>query len=238
MEKIKHNRFSKVLVLLMAVMMVLTMMPNGMWGGAETAWADTAPTVIDNATAFANMNPNGNYVLGRDIKISQPYSKEFSGKFDGDGHTVTLDGTTNGVFVSTAASAVIQKLAVEGTVSGGKNIAGIVGTNAGTIINCKNAANVTSNERWVGGIAGKTTGSISDCYSVGMIITTYVGNRGSVGGIAGESSNTIENCYNAGKLDVCLLYTSAAPFTSEGYPDVRKYAVSFYKKDCTLRKAN
>ena len=39
MEKIKHNRFSKVLVLLMAVMMVLTMMPNGMWGGAETAWA-------------------------------------------------------------------------------------------------------------------------------------------------------------------------------------------------------
>ena len=29
----------------------------------------------------------------------------------------------------------------------------------------------------------------------------------------------------------------AAPFTSEGYPDVRKYAVSFYKKDCTLRKA-
>ena len=30
----------------------------------------------------------------------------------------------------------------------------------------------------------------------------------------------------------------AAPFTSEGYPEVRKYAVSFYKKDCTLRKAN
>ena len=30
----------------------------------------------------------------------------------------------------------------------------------------------------------------------------------------------------------------AAPFTSEGYPDVRKYAVSFYKKDCMLRKAN
>ena len=30
----------------------------------------------------------------------------------------------------------------------------------------------------------------------------------------------------------------AAPFTNEGYPEVRKYAVSFYKKDCTLRKAN
>ena len=30
----------------------------------------------------------------------------------------------------------------------------------------------------------------------------------------------------------------AAPFTSEGYPEVRKYAVSFYKKDCTVQKAN
>ena len=37
MEKIKHNRFSKVLVLLMAVMMVLTMMPNGMGGGYHTS---------------------------------------------------------------------------------------------------------------------------------------------------------------------------------------------------------
>ena len=39
MEKIQHNRFSKVLVLFMAVIMVLTMMPNGMGGAAETAWA-------------------------------------------------------------------------------------------------------------------------------------------------------------------------------------------------------
>ena len=41
MEKIKHNRFSKVLVLLMAVMMVLTMMPNGMGGGTTLACAET-----------------------------------------------------------------------------------------------------------------------------------------------------------------------------------------------------
>ena len=29
----------------------------------------------------------------------------------------------------------------------------------------------------------------------------------------------------------------AEPFTNEGYPSVRKYAVSFYKKDCMVRKA-
>ena len=47
MEKIQHNRFSKVLVLLMAVIMVLTMMPNGMGGGTTLAWAaeETAQSV-------------------------------------------------------------------------------------------------------------------------------------------------------------------------------------------------
>ena len=28
----------------------------------------------------------------------------------------------------------------------------------------------------------------------------------------------------------------AEPFTKEGYPNVRKYAVSFYKKDCMVQK--
>ena len=208
MKLANRSYFKKALVVFMAIVMVFTYMPSSM--GVETAWADT-PTIINDATAFADMESSGNYVLGKDITISESYSKgEFSGTFDGKGHTVTLNGTTNGVFVSTAASAVIQNLAVKGRVSGGQYIAGVVGTNAGTIKNCKNAANVTSNERWVGGIAGKTTGSISDCYNVGMIITTYVGNRGSVGGIAGESSNNIENCYNIGALNVGTLKNCGA----------------------------
>ena len=57
MEKIKHNRFSKVLVLLMAVMMVLTMMPNGMGGGTTLAWAETEISITftyakDNALVY------------------------------------------------------------------------------------------------------------------------------------------------------------------------------------------
>lgn len=184
----------------MAIVMVFTYMPSSM--GVETAWADTA-TVINDAAGFAAMESSGNYVLGKDITISESYSKgEFSGTFDGNGHTVTLNGTTNGVFESTATSAVIQNLAVEGTVSGGQYISGIVGKNAGTIKNCKNAANVTSTGRYVGGIAGKTTGSISECYNIGMITSTYTGSRGHIGGIAGDSSSKIENCYNAGQLGV------------------------------------
>ena len=29
----------------------------------------------------------------------------------------------------------------------------------------------------------------------------------------------------------------AEPFVDEGYPDVKEYALSFYKKDCMIRKA-
>ena len=198
MKLTNRSYFKRALVVFMAIVMVFTYMPSGM--GVETAWADAS--VITTAEGFAAMDANGNYVLGGNITIAEPYANVFTGTFDGGGHTVTLDGTTNGVFASTAASAVIQNLGVKGTVSGGETIAGVVGMNEGTIENCKNAADITSDSRYVGGIAGKTTGRISDCYNVGMIKTTYDGNRGSVGGIAGESSNTIENCYNAGKLDV------------------------------------
>ena len=29
----------------------------------------------------------------------------------------------------------------------------------------------------------------------------------------------------------------AEPFTNEGYPEVKKYALSFYKKECMVKKA-
>ena len=198
MKERNISYFKKALVVFMAVVMVFTMMPNTM--GVETAWADAS--VITTAEGFAAMDANGSYELGKDITITTPYSSAFSGTFDGKGHTVTLDGTTNGVFVSTAASATIQNLAVKGTVSGGEKIAGVVGMNAGTIKNCKNAADITSDSRYVGGIAGKTSGSISECYNVGMISSTYNSSRGYIGGIVGDSSSTLANCYNVGKLDV------------------------------------
>ncbi len=201
MKLTNRSYFKKALVVFMAIVMVFTYMPSSM--GVETAWADTADvTEISTDTEFYDMVADRSYKLTADITVKTPYKNVFTGTFDGDGHTVTLDGTTNGVFTSTSASAVIQNLAVEGIVSGGEKIAGVVGMNAGTIKNCKNAANVTSTGRYVGGIAGKTTGSISECYNIGMITSTYTGSRGHIGGIAGDSSSKIENCYNAGQLDV------------------------------------
>ena len=54
--KTKKSYFSKALVLLMAVMMVFTMMPSGMWGGAETAWAaEESPSVTVTQDIYASL---------------------------------------------------------------------------------------------------------------------------------------------------------------------------------------
>ena len=208
MKLTNRSYFKKALVVFMAIVMVFTYMPSSM--GVETAWADTA-TVINDAAAFADMDSSGNYVLGGDITISQPYGKEFSGTFDGKGYTVTLDGTTNGVFVSTAASAVIQNLGVNGTVSGREKIAGVVGMNAGTIKNCKNAADITSDSRYVGGIAGQNKGTIQSCYNIGRITSSRTRSV-NLGGITGsvETAAIVKNCYNVGNISVVSTSNFAA----------------------------
>ena len=73
MEKIKHNRFSKVLVLLMAVMMVLTMMPNGMWGGAETAWAAGG----EKAEVYLSFYHGGYVIPKQKVEVSSTLSDQY-----------------------------------------------------------------------------------------------------------------------------------------------------------------
>ena len=161
----KKRVITKVTAMLLSFAVVFSMIPGVVF--ADTG-ADTA-TVITTAEQFAKMDAGGNYKLGKDITVTTPYANDFSGTFDGAGHTVTLNATSNGVFVKTGNKAEIKNLAVKGSVYGGKEIGGLVGINAGIITMCKNEADIVSNDRYVGGIAGKNTGSINDCYNVGNI---------------------------------------------------------------------
>ena len=205
--------FKRALVLLMAVIMVFTYMPNGTWGGAQTAWADENPTVITTSSDFAKMDANGNYKLGADITVNSPYANEFTGTFDGDGHTVTLNINSEsnyvGLFSKLAGGAVVKNVTTARSVTAsGKNyvggIAGFANTYAGaiTIENCKNTASVSGNEA-VGGILGCCTGtnnnvSILNCANIG----TVTGSNNKVGGIVGnfEGTHIIKNCYNTGDI--------------------------------------
>ena len=184
-------------------------------GAAPMLAAAGAVQDIGTAEAFAAMEPGGNYQLTADIIVTAPYANDFadfSGTFDGNGHTVTLNITAStanvGLFSKLAGGAVVKNVITAGSVTAtGKNnvggIAGVADTELGaiTISNCKNEAAIKGN-KVVGGILGGCTEddyalTISACANEGNISGTR-----NIGGICGtlENAHFIKNCYNSGAV--------------------------------------
>lgn len=181
-------------------------------GGTALALAEGT---VSSAEEFAAMEPSGNYQLTEDITVTAPYGNDitgftgFTGTFDGNGHTVTLDiaaSTANvGLFSKLAGGAVVKNVITAGSISGKvNNVGGIAGTADGnvTIENCKNTASIKGG-KGAGGILGYSEpGSgfvtISSCANMGSVS----GTRKQVGGIAGNVVGThiIRNCYNQGDI--------------------------------------
>lgn len=177
-------------------------------GGVALALA-AAGTVqnIGTAEKFAEMQPDGTYRLTADITVTEPYAKDFTGTFDGNGHTVTLaisgDSDYQALFAKLAAGAVVKNVMVEGTVTGKKYVAGIAGQAIdATITGCANKAGILATDRYVGGIAAESKNtSISNCYNRGTISSSRTGSGVCLGGIVGNApSAQISNCYNAGQI--------------------------------------
>lgn len=184
-------------------------------GAAPMLAAAGAVQDIGTAEAFAAMEPDGNYQLTEDITVTAPYGNDitgftgFTGTFDGNGHTVTLDITAStayvGLFSKLAGGAVVKNVITAGSISGKvNNVGGIAGTADGnvTIENCKNTASIKGG-KGAGGILGYSEpGSgfvtISSCANMGSVS----GTRKQVGGIAGNVVGThiIRNCYNQGDI--------------------------------------
>ena len=166
-------------------------------------------------------DPMGTYTLNKDITIEHPVfmkpdlsgvneSYVFSGSFDGNGHTITLNfKNTNyraGVFAQAGGeNCVIKDLTVDGEVtSNGNSTGGVVGTAKGDITfeNITSKVKITSNDdssgsSGKGGILGVNEGckvTFINCVSAANI----TGNRG-VGGFIGLVRNggaveTFEGC--------------------------------------------
>lgn len=179
-------------------------------GAAPMLAAAGAVQDIGTAEDFAAMQPSGNYQLTADITVTAPYANDFtdfSGTFDGNGHTVTLeisgDSDYQALFAKLAAGAVVKNVMVDGEVTGTDNIGGIAGiaTNA-TIIACANKATVAATGRYVGGLVGKGTGlTMTSCYNQGAVSSTRT-RPINMGGIAGyvDGGASVENCYNTGSI--------------------------------------
>ena len=175
-------------------------------GGTALALAEGT---VSSAKEFAEMVASGSYTLTKDIIVTDPYASDFSGTFDGNGHTVTLNITAStanvGLFSKLSGGAVVKNVINAGSISGKvNNVGGIAGTADGnvTIENCKNTASIKGG-KGAGGILGYSEpGSgfvtISSCANMGSVS----GTRKQVGGIAGNVVGThiIRNCYNQGDI--------------------------------------
>ena len=196
--------------ILLVLVMVLGMLPT-------VAAAADAPTEITSAEEFATMPASGDYILKADIIITAPYGNNFSGTFDGDGHTVTLDikGTANyvGMFKNLTGAAG-KTVTVKNVILAGKidaasrgNVGGIAGfanpySGPIKIENCKNTATIIAKEK-VGGILGSCQSdanevSVIGCGNTGTITASGYYAGGIVGNLA--AGQTIDSCSNSGTV--------------------------------------
>jgi hypothetical protein len=180
-------------------------------GAAPMLAAAGAVQNIGTAEAFAAMEAGGNYQLTADITVRAPYAKDFTGTFDGNGHTVTLNITAStanvGLFSTLAGGAVVKNVITAGSISSTEKyvggIAGFANTYSGdvTIENCKNTAAVQGGNG-VGGIFGYCSGSAHSVTITGCANTGTISGTRNSGGICGtlENAHFIKNCYNSGAV--------------------------------------
>ena len=181
------------------------------------------PYVVENAEDFVSIKNklSAHYILNADISVSSNTGAivegTFTGVFDGNGKTVTLniDAPTDksgdtfdalfGVVTGT-----IKNVTGTGSVKGSNKVAGVVGKlyNNGKIINCVNYATIYGRKN-VAGITGVAfnNAQVINCINFGNISGKYINNGVDMGGIVGciwssSSSKTyIINCSNAGNLN-------------------------------------
>ncbi len=168
-----------------------------------------ADIVLTNGLIDADGNPNqavGEVIAWQPIGFTYGgKTVEYSGTFDGAGHTVTgiytaaPTGVCMGFFGITSTDAVIKDLTLHNSfIYGNDTVGAIVGDNKGTVTGCTvthTRVDGIACENGAGGIAGRNTGTVTDCKSAAI-----VSSDGFTGGIVGISSTPIVYCQNDGEI--------------------------------------
>lgn len=129
----------------------------------------------------------------------------FQGTFHGNGHTISglsfdKKGSKAGLFRTLTASAVMEDLTVEGSLSpqGSASQAGLLaGENYGAVNRCAAQGSVTGQED-IGGLVGLNgEGAVLTACSSAAAVTGVT----NVGGITGQNLGTVTGCVNTGEIN-------------------------------------
>lgn len=175
--------------------------------------ADWQPyTLISSEDAFRtywqwDVKWSENFVLGDDITLAYSLAPNdviqtslstgtFSGRFSGNGHTVTLtDDSTCGLFGTNKGT--IINLAVKGNIESDRDIGGICEDNRGTIYGCSFEGKVHTTGAHAGGICNDNQGTISNCFALADVKAGDYASGISVTNL----SDSPESCYFVGNVD-------------------------------------
>lgn len=192
----------------------------------------------DNLSEFCTTvnggEPNAHAILTEDIALTSPWTmigtsvSPYSGTFNGNNHTITINGDFVTLFHTIAPSGIVKNLTIAGEIN--ESIAlsttvkkGIIVTiNNGTIENCINEANIAvtvinppsqyTSSFLISGICGENSGTVRNCTNNGNLTITNNVSDFSIyaGGIVAQSrannkdltnaAGTIENCKNFGTI--------------------------------------
>lgn len=208
------RKTNRILCLLLCVVLLCSLAPDAFAQGSDKVLR------IISRDGFLNFAENcrlDSYsrdlvvILCSDIDLSGTGFSSipiFCGTFEGNGHTIsgielTDASSTTGLFRNLTNNAVIKDLCVIGIVNpkGSGTAAGcLVGTNAGTILNCTFQGTVTGTDS-VGGLVGinQLSGVIDSCQADGSIYGNHF-----VGGIAGSNFGVIRNCENYAEVNTTV----------------------------------
>ncbi|MBT4135339.1 LamG domain-containing protein, partial [archaeon] len=151
-----------------------------------------------------NENVTINYTLNNDVDCSGVsftpigISPPFVGGFNGNNYSVLnlrMTGTSadyRGLFGYVGVGGVVQDVNVlNASISGDDRIAGVVGENSGSVINCYSNGSVNG-DKDTGGLVGRNYGIITNSNSDSAITTRDDG----AGGLVGQNDGNITNCYS------------------------------------------
>ncbi len=151
------------------------------------------------------------------IPIGSMFNEEnFSGVFDGGGHSITgirIDVMDNAGLFAELDNATVKNLYIDAVVKGNRYVGVIAGiSNGATVSDCHVGGVVFAEENIAGGIVGKNDGEIINCLSA----VYSVESESYAGGIAGINYGTIKNSLSAVERVSAGMYVSSVAGVNSG----------------------
>lgn len=222
--------------MLMALLMLLSLTPTRAFGDDISYLFDGGDGTVGNPYQISNKeqleavvyNSNHNYILlddiafqSRDFEAGGEYYNNgegwlaidnFSGVFDGNGHSISGVYTNSGeryVGIFGSVSGLIKNLTVKDSTLIARegeeyNYVGVVAYLTGKLINCRSENNTISavgEKTSAGGLVGLLNfgGKIIYCYNTSNVDSLC--EAGGIAGSVGGNRGIIERCYNVGNIN-------------------------------------